>query len=240
MAATGGGNPNFFKTFKGKFELQPLGDAKWTDTTVMLSCVNDVQFLGDCTSDAAGNMGTLPVGCRPKNKVVLVASSNGTVYPGQQIQIVDNVIPSKASIDTVASLSSTSGNINYINSVTPKNATLEYVSDVDVTGNYGVLDSLTDAKNASRQLRVESSETTLVESVATSTAKKSIVETVSGKTETIEYVDGVTVSKKTVNIPGENGTFVSVIITPDGRITSYSNRLIYLNGISFHISDNWY
>ena len=45
---TGGGNPNFFKTFKGAYLHAPSPEAIFTSAKLMLSCVNDVQFMGDC------------------------------------------------------------------------------------------------------------------------------------------------------------------------------------------------
>ena len=45
---TGGGNPNFFKTFKGAYLHAPSPEAVFTSAKLMLSCVNDVQFMGDC------------------------------------------------------------------------------------------------------------------------------------------------------------------------------------------------
>lgn len=90
---TGGGNPNFFKTFKGAYVHAPSPEAMFTSERVMLSCVNDVQFMGDCmimgyTPGAA--LTILPPECRPSTEVrvpvvvdtkldVLAVQTNGTV-----------------------------------------------------------------------------------------------------------------------------------------------------------------
>lgn len=90
---TGGGNPNFFKTFKGAYDHAPSPEAMFTSERVMLTCVNDVQFMGDCmvvgyTPGAA--ITTLPPECRPSTEVrvpvvvdtrldVLAVQTNGVV-----------------------------------------------------------------------------------------------------------------------------------------------------------------
>lgn len=90
---TGGGNPNFFKTFKGAYLHAPSPEAVFTSAKLMLSCVNDVQFMGDCMvmGYAPGAALTvLPPECRPPTEVripvvvdtkldVLAVQTNGTV-----------------------------------------------------------------------------------------------------------------------------------------------------------------
>ena len=69
---TGGGNPNFFKTFKGAYVHAPSPEAVFTSTRVMLSCVNDVQFMGDCmimNYTPGATLTTLPPECRPSTEV---------------------------------------------------------------------------------------------------------------------------------------------------------------------------
>lgn len=69
---TGGGNPNFFKTFKGAYVHAPTPEAMFASERVMLSCVNDVQFMGDCmiTNYTPGaTLTTLPPECRPSTEV---------------------------------------------------------------------------------------------------------------------------------------------------------------------------
>lgn len=90
---TGGGNPNFFKTFKGAYVHAPSPEAMFTSERVMLSCVNDVQFQGDCmimNYTPGATLTTLPPECRPSTEVrvpvvvdtrldVLAVQTNGIV-----------------------------------------------------------------------------------------------------------------------------------------------------------------
>ena len=71
---TGGGNPNFFKTFKGRYLLVASAGQVVDTDIVMLSCTNDVQPIGDWTlTDYTANnpFATLPDECKP-GKVVKV------------------------------------------------------------------------------------------------------------------------------------------------------------------------
>lgn len=90
---TGGGNPSFFKTFKGAYVHAPSPEAMFTSERVMLSCVNDVQFMGDCmimNYTPGATLTTLPPECRPSTEVrvpvvvdtrldVLAVQTNGVV-----------------------------------------------------------------------------------------------------------------------------------------------------------------
>ena len=65
---TGGGNPNFFKTFKGRYILVASAGQVVDTDIVMLSCTNDVQPIGDWTlTDYTANnpFATLPDECKP-------------------------------------------------------------------------------------------------------------------------------------------------------------------------------
>lgn len=69
---TGGGNPNFFKTFKGAYVHAPSTEAMFTSERVMLTCINDVQFQGDCmimNYTPGATLTTLPPECRPSTEV---------------------------------------------------------------------------------------------------------------------------------------------------------------------------
>ena len=84
------GNPNFFKTFLGRFEAELPDGGK---TPVMLTAMNEVCLMQDLTADSEGLLMTLPEQCRPKNPVrfscaveskstgetVVVARQTGTV-----------------------------------------------------------------------------------------------------------------------------------------------------------------
>lgn len=84
------GNPNFFKTFLGRFEADLPDGGK---VPVMLTAMNEVCMMRDLTADSNGLLMTLPEQCRPKNPVrfacvvesraagetVVVARQTGTV-----------------------------------------------------------------------------------------------------------------------------------------------------------------
>lgn len=82
---TGGGNPNFFTTFKGKYSLTPSSEGVWDTPVVMLSCTNDVQIIGDAHFANGYTAGTacavLPEECRPGKGVgIPVSYHSGTAY----------------------------------------------------------------------------------------------------------------------------------------------------------------
>lgn len=60
-----------FKTFKGRYELTINSDYSQTVTDViMLSCTNELEFLGDIILDGYSEgetIATLPEDCRPKD-----------------------------------------------------------------------------------------------------------------------------------------------------------------------------
>lgn len=60
------GNPNFFKTFLGRFEATLPDGGK---TPVMLTAMNEVCLMQDLTAGSDGLIMTLPEQCRPKNPV---------------------------------------------------------------------------------------------------------------------------------------------------------------------------
>ena len=66
MADADLGNPNFFKTFLGRFEADLPDGGK---TPVMLTAMNEVCLMQDLTADSDGLLMTLPEKCRPKNPV---------------------------------------------------------------------------------------------------------------------------------------------------------------------------
>ena len=112
-ARTGGGNPNFFKTFKGAYSHAPSPEAKFTSERVMLSCVNDVQFMGDCMiMDYApgATLTTLPPECRPSAEVLIpvIVDTNVDVLSIQ----ANGAVSLHASTDGMVYLAGTSFNIS--------------------------------------------------------------------------------------------------------------------------------
>lgn len=65
------GNPNFFTTFKGKYEVTLAPGALSQNANVMLTCTNEVQFLARFVPGENGLIGTLPSDCAPSVTTVL-------------------------------------------------------------------------------------------------------------------------------------------------------------------------
>lgn len=78
------GNPNFFKTFKERTELVPSSEGVWDTNTVMLSCTNDVQIIGDAHFASGYTAGTacavLPESVRPGKGVAVPVSYHASTY----------------------------------------------------------------------------------------------------------------------------------------------------------------
>lgn len=94
MADADLGNPNFFKTFLGRFEAALPDGGK---TPVMLTAMNEVCMMQDLTADADGLLMTLPEQCRPKNPVrfscvVEKPVSRETVTVARQIGTVEGAV----------------------------------------------------------------------------------------------------------------------------------------------------
>lgn len=60
------GNPNVFRTFKGRYFSTLETPENCTSAAIMLSCTNDVIFTGDYISDDEGLICILPDECRPE------------------------------------------------------------------------------------------------------------------------------------------------------------------------------
>ena len=85
------GNPNFFTLFNGSHVAQLAGSSS-TSNVFMLTSMNTVQFLGDCTAGADGRMWVLPKECRPKNPVRFMCPIEPTGdVPGTSYEVVVDV-----------------------------------------------------------------------------------------------------------------------------------------------------
>ena len=65
------GNPNFFKIFQGKGEVALNSGATSTNTGIMLTLTNELQFLGDYEVGVDGVLGVLPEGYRPGAELIV-------------------------------------------------------------------------------------------------------------------------------------------------------------------------
>lgn len=98
------GNPNFFTLFNGSHVAELVGSAS-TSNVFMLTSMNAVQFLGDCTAGADGRMWVLPEECRPKNPVRFMCPIEPTGdVPGASYEVVVDVTAESKSVEVVTGI----------------------------------------------------------------------------------------------------------------------------------------
>jgi hypothetical protein len=99
------GNPNFFSLFNGSHVAELVGSAS-TSNVFMLTSMNTVQFLGDCTAGADGRMWVLPEECRPKNPVRFICPIEPTGdVPGASYEVVVDVTAESKAVEVVTGIS---------------------------------------------------------------------------------------------------------------------------------------
>lgn len=98
------GNPNFFTLFNGSHVAQLAGPSS-TSNVFMLTSMNTVQFLGDCTAGADGRMWVLPEECRPKNPVRFMCPIEPTGdVPGASYEVVVDVTAESKAVEVVTGI----------------------------------------------------------------------------------------------------------------------------------------
>lgn len=98
------GNPNFFTLFNGSHVAQLAGSSS-TSNVFMLTSMNTVQFLGDCTAGADGRMWVLPKECRPKNPVRFMCPIEPTGdVPGASYEVVVDVTAESKAVEVVTGI----------------------------------------------------------------------------------------------------------------------------------------
>lgn len=98
------GNPNFFTLFNGSHVAQLAGSSS-TSNVFMLTSMNTVQFLGDCTAGADGRMWVLPEECRPKNPVRFMCPIEPTGdVPGASYEVVVDVTAESKAVKVVTGI----------------------------------------------------------------------------------------------------------------------------------------
>lgn len=98
------GNPNFFALFNGSHVAQLAGSSS-TSNVFMLTSMNTVQFLGDCTAGADGRMWVLPEECRPKNPVRFMCPIEPTGdVPGASYEVVVDVTAESKAVEVVTGI----------------------------------------------------------------------------------------------------------------------------------------
>jgi hypothetical protein len=99
------GNPNFFTLFNGSHVAQLAGSSS-TSNVFMLTSMNTVQFLGDCTAGADGRMWVLPEECRPKNPVRFMCPIEPmSDVPGASYEVVVDVTAESKAVEVVTGIS---------------------------------------------------------------------------------------------------------------------------------------
>ena len=98
------GNPNFFTLFNGSHVAQLAGSSS-TSNVFMLTSMNTVQFLGDCTAGADGRIWVLPEECRPKNPVRFMCPIEPTGdVPGASYEVVVDVTAESKAVEVVTGI----------------------------------------------------------------------------------------------------------------------------------------
>lgn len=99
------GNPNFFSLFNGSHVAELAGSSS-TSNVFMLTSMNTVQFLGDCTAGADGRMWVLPEECRPRNPVRFMCPIEPTGdVPGASYEVVVDVTAESKAVEVVTGIS---------------------------------------------------------------------------------------------------------------------------------------
>lgn len=222
MADTG--NPSTFKIFMGKY---PTTDNRF----VMLTILNDVQFMDDYTADDTGKLTTLPSQCRPTTVMKILAPiQRAEVRATQQIEVVTNVTTADKSVVTNGASSS----MTYVESATSD--THKALTDIEPVFNTGMVSTLGDGIGQANGLKLtEDSFTTL-----TSATSKSATVVNSLTKGTVKGVDEVQKTTITVGADEHSLPYGAVTINPDGTVMGEANSTYYMNGISFNISGNFY
>lgn len=222
MADTG--NTNTFKIFMGKY---PTTENRF----VMLTILNDVQFMDDYTADETGKLTTLPPECRPNKALkILVPIQRSESRVSQQIEVVTDITTTDSNIVTGGSNST----LNYVESTTSE--THKAITNIEPIFNTGIINSIGNGIGEANGLKLsEDVFTTLTESTTKSADVVSAL-----TTGTVKGVDNV--KKTTISIGTDEETlpYGAVTINPDGNVIGESNSTYSMNGVSFNISGNFY
>lgn len=250
------GNPNFFTLFNGSHVAELVGSAS-TSNVFMLTSMNTVQFLGDCTAGADGRMWVLPEECRPKNPVRFMCPIEpmGDV-PGASYEVVVDVTAESKAVEVVTGIST--GTSKALTQATLSTETANAVDGVEMaTSQVGNLVSSPSPMNGAGLTAGQYDDLVGASALSSATMTQTKVEVLSGAgLQTAEgdfLVSATAVSgsidvtgmpnakKATIKVPDTPGsTFAVVTVMPDGTISGEPGVLHYTNGHMFSISDNWY
>ena len=263
------GNPNFFTLFNGSHVAELVGSAS-TSNVFMLTSMNAVQFLGDCTAGADGRMWVLPEECRPKNPVRFMCPIEPTGdVPGASYEVVVDVTAESKAVEVVtgistgtskaltqatlstetskaltqATLSTETANAVAGVKLTTKSVPNLVSSPPTMTGDgltAGQYDGLVGASALSSATMTQT-KVEVLSGVSLQTAEGDFLVSATAVSGSIEVTGMPNAKKATIKVPDTPGsTFAVVTVMPDGTISGEPGVLHYTNGHMFNISDNWY
>ena len=263
------GNPNFFTLFNGSHVAELAGSSS-TSNVFMLTSMNTVQFLGDCTAGSDGRMWVLPEECRPKNPVRFMCPIEpmGDV-PGASYEVVVDVTAESKAVEVVTGIATETSKA--LTQATLSTETANAVDGVEMATNQvrnlvsspspmvgagltaGQYDDLVGASALSSatmtQTKVEvlsgaglqTAEGEVLSGAGMQTAEGDFLVSATAVSGSIEVTGMPNAKKATIKVPDTPGsTFAVVTVMPDGTISGEPGVLHYTNGHMFSISDNWY
>ena len=263
------GNPNFFTLFNGSHVAELAGSSS-TSNVFMLTSMNTVQFLGDCTAGADGRMWVLPEECRPKNPVRFMCPIEPTGdVPGASYEVVVDVTAESKAVEVVKGIATETSKA--LTQATLSTETANAVDGVEMATNQvrnlvsspspmvgagltaGQYDDLVGASALSSatmtQTKVEvlsgvalqTAEGEVLSGAGLQTAEGDFLVSATAVSGSIEVTGMPNAKKATIKVPDTPGsTFAVVTVMPDGTISGEPGVLHYTNGHMFSISDNWY
>ena len=263
------GNPNFFTLFNGSHVAELAGSSS-TSNVFMLTSMNTVQFLGDCTAGSDGRMWVLPEECRPKNPVRFMCPIEPTGdVPGASYEVVVDVTAESKAVEVVTGIATETSKA--LTQATLSTETANAVDGVEMATNQvrnlvsspspmvragltaGQYDGLVGASALSSatmtQTKVEvlsgvalqTAEGEVLSGAGLQTAEGDFLVSATAVSGSIEVTGMPNAKKATIKVPDTPGsTFAVVTVMPDGTISGEPGVLHYTNGHMFSISDNWY
>lgn len=250
------GNPNFFTLFNGSHVAQLAGSSS-TSNVFMLTSMNTVQFLGDCTAGADGRMWVLPEECRPKNPVRFMCPIEPTGdVPGASYEVVVDVTAESKAVEVVTGIAT--GTSKALTEATLSTETANAVDGVKMStksvanlvsspapmngagltaGQYGGLVGTSALSSAT----MTQTEVEVLSGAGLQTAEGDFLVSATAVSGSMEVAGMPNVKKSVIKVPDTPGsTFAVVTVMPDGTISGEPGVLHYTNGHMFGISDNWY
>jgi hypothetical protein len=247
------GNPNFFKTFLGRFEADLPDGGK---SPVMLTAMNEVCLMQDLAADAEGVLMTLPEKCRPKNPVRFacvvekpesrksavtvsrqVGTTKGSVQDGNswaarrkgwaKASVQVNTVHASVQTDTAkASVKTGAKSVN-----NPPSAS----SGMTAGGYDGYSTSVVEVPVLSdvEVPVLESIEVPVMADVSVPTLDVIAV-------PLLRDVDIPVLEDVTLDLEAGNTPETVVTVNPDGRVLGIPSAMHRLNGRSFYVIDRYY